>query len=163
MARKAGYFFGLERRALTYFYSNNYFGHLPTAVLLAIATIFCLPFVIISISGTFGLFYSRWSRETILIVLFLAGYITPHLLILAEDRFHLAIVPFLAIFAASFWIAGPAGEEGRRRNQPGFIRLLTTSVIVISLLCNWGLELWRDAGKLALLFGLNGNMTFFPY
>jgi hypothetical protein len=27
----------------------------------------------------------------------------------------------------------------------------------------WGLELWRDAGKLALLFGPNGNRSFFPY
>jgi hypothetical protein len=163
VARKAGYFFGLERRALTYFYSNNYFGHIPAAVLLAIASLFCLPFVIISISGTFGLFVSRWSRETILIVLFLIGYITPHLLILAEDRFHLAIVPFLAIFAASFWTTSPAAIKVLCRNRPGIIRLLLSSVIVVSLLCSWGLELWRDTGKLALLLGPNGNLTSFPY
>ena len=28
---------------------------------------------------------------------------------------------------------------------------------------NWGLELWRDAGKLALLFGPKGNLSFSPY
>ncbi len=44
--RRAGYFFGLERRALTYFYSNDYLGYIPTPILLLIAFIVCLPFVI---------------------------------------------------------------------------------------------------------------------
>jgi hypothetical protein len=28
---------------------------------------------------------------------------------------------------------------------------------------NWGLELWRDADKLAVLFGPQGNVSYFSY
>jgi hypothetical protein len=34
---------------------------------------------------------------------------------------------------------------------------------VILLFLNWGLELSRDADKIAALFGANGNQTYFPY
>jgi hypothetical protein len=100
--RRAGYFFGLERRALMYFYSNNFFGTITAALLWILATLFFLPFVIISTSGVFGLAFSRWRRETSLMLFLFIGYITPHLLILSEDRFHLAIVPFFAILSGYF-------------------------------------------------------------
>jgi hypothetical protein len=36
--------------------------------------------------------------------------------------------------------------------------------VLAALLClNWGLELSRDADKLIVLFGANGNQSYFPY
>ncbi len=102
-ARRTGYFFGLERRALTYFYSNNYFGHIPSSLLGGIFATFCLPFVMLCTSGMAGLSLLNTSKETWLIALFLVGYISPHLLIIAEDRFHLTLIPILAILGALFW------------------------------------------------------------
>lgn len=55
VVRRAGYFFGLERRALTYFYSNKFFDHIPAALLLMMAAFLCLPFVFVCPSGVFGL------------------------------------------------------------------------------------------------------------
>ena len=163
VVRRAGYFFGLERRALTYFYSNNFFGHISTALLLLIAAILCLPFVLVSTFGIFGLAFTRWRKETLLMALFFIGYITPHFFIIAEDRFHLATVPFLAILAAYFWTSGRSALRDRWQTRSGKIVILLASVTVILLFVNWGLELWRDAGKLALLLGPNGNQTYFPY
>jgi hypothetical protein len=162
--RRVGYFFGLERRALTYFYSNDYFGHIAAPVLGGIFTLFCLPFVIVSTLGVANLPLTNWSKETWLMGLFFAGYITPHLLIIAEDRFHLAIVPFFAILAAQSWTGGWVSMRRHwTMSKIGKVGLILVSVAILLLLVNWGLELWRDADKLALLFGQNGNQTYFSY
>ena len=162
--RRTGYFLGLERRALTYFYSNDFFGHIPAMALGGIYTLFCLPFVFVSTSGVAGLALTHWRKETWLVVLFCAGYITPHLLIIAEDRFHLTTIPFLAILAAQCWTGGCSAIQKRwAGSKAGKFALIMASVAILLLLANWGFELWRDADKLAILFGLNGNQTYFSY
>jgi hypothetical protein len=128
-----------------------------------IASVVCLPFVFVSTFGVFGLALTRWRKETFLMALFFIGYITPHLFIIAEDRFHLATVPFLAILAAYFWTSGRSALRERWQTRSGKIVILLASVAVILLLTNWGLELWRDADKLAQLLGPNGNQTYFSY
>jgi 4-amino-4-deoxy-L-arabinose transferase-like glycosyltransferase len=164
LIRRAGYFFSLERRAITYFYSNDYFGHISTPVLGGIFALFCLPFTVISTTGVASLPLITWRKETWLLALFLVGYITPHLLIISEDRFHLAIVPFLAILAAQFWSGGRLSIQGQwLRSNSGKVVLILTFIIILLLLSNWGLELCRDADKLTLLFGSNGNQTYFSY
>ncbi len=163
MVRRFGYFFGLERRALTYFYSNNFFGNLPTPGLIAAATLVLMPFVLVSTSAAFGMALVRWSSETRLLALLFVGYIIPHILIIAEDRFHLTLVPFLAILAAKFWTCGWSALKSRWHTRTGKIEILLTIIAVVLLFLNWGLELWRDAGKIAQLLGPNGNQTYFPY
>jgi 4-amino-4-deoxy-L-arabinose transferase-like glycosyltransferase len=158
-----GYFFGLERRALTYFYSNNFFGTIPTPGLLAVAAVTLLPFMAVSTSAAFGLALTRWRASTWLLALLFIGYVTPHILIIAEDRFHLTLVPFLAILAASFWTGGLPALRERARTRTGKIALTLAVVAVFLLFANWGLELWRDADKLMQLLGPDGNQTFFPY
>jgi hypothetical protein len=91
------------------------------------------------------------------------GYITPHLLILSEERFHLAILPFIAILAEIFWTSGFSKLKERWQRVSGRINILFAALTVLLFFINWGLELWRDAGKLASLFGPNGNLTFFTY
>jgi hypothetical protein len=163
VVRRAGYFFGLEKRVLTYFYSNNFFGHVPSPILLMIASIVCLPFVFVSTFGAFGLALTRWRKETLLMALFFIGYITPHLFIIAEDRFHLTTVPFLAVLAAYFWTSNRSALRERWQSRSGKIAILLASVAVILLFANWGFELWRDADKLVQLLGPNGNQTFYSY
>ena len=162
--RRAGYFFGLERRVLTYFYASNYFGYIPTPALAGIFAVLCLPFVFVSTSGAVGLALTHWRKETWLMALFFAGYITPHLLIIAEDRFHLTTVPFLAILAAQCWTGGWLSIRQRwAGSRAGKVALALASAVVLLLLANWGWELWRDADKLALLFGPTGNQAYFSY
>ncbi|MBU4224725.1 MAG: glycosyltransferase family 39 protein, partial [Chloroflexi bacterium] len=144
--RRLGHFFGLERRALTYFYSNNFFGHISTPLLLTIAAIVLLPFIIVSASAAFGLAITRWRRENLLMALFILGYLTPHIFILGEDRFHLTLIPFLGILAAQFWTGGLAAFKARWQTRNGRIALILAGLAVLLLFLNWGLELHRDAG-----------------
>ncbi len=161
--RRAGHFFGLERRAMTYFYSNDFFGFIPTPILLALAAVLCLPFVLVSVSASVGLALISWRKGPILLALFPIGYVTPHLLILGEDRFHLSVVPFLGMAAAFFWTSGPQALRQRWQTRAGRIALCLALAAILLLLANWGLELWRDMDRIKLLLGPGGNQTHFAY
>jgi len=163
MVRRLGFFFGLERRALTYFYSNNFFGYLTPPVLIGVAVLLLTPFMLVSLSAAFGLATTRWDRLSILLALVVFGYLAPHVMILGEDRFHLTLVPFLAVFAGLFWDGGLAAVYARLRTRTGQFAIALALLVAALLLLNWGLELARDADRLALLIGPLGNQTYFPY
>jgi 4-amino-4-deoxy-L-arabinose transferase-like glycosyltransferase len=162
---RAGHFFGLERRALTYFYSNNFFGYIPTPALLGVSILLLLPFVVLMSSSVYGMVLADWRRnEVIMLGLVLVAYILPHILLLAEDRFHLTIVPFLAILAARLWDGGIRDlRKMYGLASLGKILIIIATLVVILLFFNWGYELARDQDKLLLLFGPEGNRTGFPY
>jgi hypothetical protein len=161
---RLGFFFGLEKRVLMYFYSNNLLGYVPLPGLLAISAFLLLPFVVVSVSAALGLIYLRNTAEHILLILLFVTYILPHVLILSEDRFHLALVPYLAILAAQLWVNGFAQFELRwHESQLGRILVMAAILCAFLLVINWGFELTRDADKIAQLLGPNGNQTYFPY
>jgi len=161
---RLGFFFGLEKRVLMYFYSNNIIGYVPLPLLLTISAILLLPFVVISISAAFGLAYLRWKPEHILLILLFVGYVLPHVLILSEDRFHLALVPYIAILAAQVWINGFAPLNVRWNESSTGKAVVSLAIFAAFLLTvNWGFELIRDADKIAQLLGPNGNQSHFPY
>ena len=184
---KLGYFFGLERRALTYFYSNNFFGNIPTVPLIGLFLLFTLPFPFIATLAAIAIPFVHLTKERLLIYLLIAGYLLPHLVLIAEERFHMALVPMLAIFAGYAWhgrkeiwaqVRGFQTKEaqaafviptegGARRGIPlptgNRIQLAAAIALVALLWLNWGGELWRDADKLALLFGPDGNHAGFSY
>jgi len=161
---RLGFFFGLEKRVLMYFYSNNLLGYVPRPTLLATSAFLLLPFVVVSLSAALGLVFLRNRPEHILLLLLLIGYLLPHVLILSEDRFHLALVPYLAILAAQLWVNGFAPVKMRwHESQVGKLVVVIAILCVFLLLINWGVELTRDADKISQLLGPNGNQTYFPY
>jgi 4-amino-4-deoxy-L-arabinose transferase-like glycosyltransferase len=162
IVRKAGFFFGLERRAVQFFYSNNFFGYIPAPLLLLIAAVILLPLAVLVPSAAFGAAALPRSDAKTLVYLFLAAYITPHLLILAEERFHMTLIPFFAVLSAAAFL--------RRREilaslrAPGGWRLWALpAALTLLLVFNWGYELWADRAHLAALLGPGGNETYFPY
>ena len=161
--RKLGFFWGLERRALTYFYSNNFFGPIPNPLLLVISFIFLTPFVLLSLSASIGFAMTKWDRTNALVGLLFIGYMLPHIFILAEDRFHLTLIPFLAIAAVTGWGSGWQMIRSRWKTRNGKIALVIALVVSVLLIMNWSMELYRDRELLNLLFGLNGNTTYLPY
>jgi hypothetical protein len=161
---RLGFFFGLEKRVLMYFYSNNLIGFISKPALLIISAILLFPFVVISTSAMCGLALLRRNPQMILLALLLASYILPHIFILAEDRFHLALIPYFAILAANAWVHGRQNLPVRW-HESGYGRLAVTFAIfgVILLLANWGFELHRDADKITALLEPDGNKTYFSY
>jgi hypothetical protein len=163
-ANRLGFFFGLEKRVLMYFYSNNIIGYISLPLLLTISAILLLPFVFISISAALGLSLLRGKPEHVLLVLLFVSYTLPHVLILSEDRFHLALVPHIAILAAQFWVNG-FGTLASRWNESFAGKFVVVFALCAFLLLfgNWGWELTRDADKISQLLGPNGNQSHFPY
>jgi len=161
---RLGLFFGLEKRVLMYFYSNNLLGFIPRPLLLTIAAVLLVPFVILSVSAALSLPFLEWNPRTALLAVLCCGYLIPHVLILAEDRFHLALVPLLAVLAARFWTEGFSALGARWRDSAKGRYLLAVSILLVALLAvNWGLEIMRDADKIAILLAPNGNQSGFPY
>ena len=160
MLSKLGYFFSLERRAMSYFYSNGFFGQVPQAALISLFVLFTLPFALLSSLSAASLALMRWSKERILLSLLLLGYLLPHVFLLAEPRFHIAIVPGLAMLAGYAWVERKAllKRAGAKK-----WRLAAALVLIGLLWLNWGMELIRDADKLAILLGLDGYRSGFPY
>lgn len=159
LLNRLSFFFGLEKRVLIYFYSNNILGYIPSPWLLLISITLLLPFVFLSVFAVLGFAATESSPRRFLISLLLWTYILPHVLILAEDRFHLALIPFFAVFSAH---AVTLLREQKLRMQIGRA-LGFAMVIILLLLFNWGLELVRDADKIAALLGPGGNTLHFPY
>jgi hypothetical protein len=161
---RLGFFFGLEKRVLMYFYSNNIIGYIPLPWLLTISALLLLPFVLISILAALGLSLLRWIPEQTFLVLLFIGYILPHVFILSEDRFHLALVPYIAILAAQVWVHGLVLLKMRwHESRTGKIIVLFAVFAALLLVTNWGYELIRDADKISQLLGPNGNQSHFPY
>lgn len=162
--RRLGYFWGLERRAFTYFYSNDFFGYIPKVPLVLISLILLGPFVIISISSVFGfLFGYKKIDHSVPIILFFIGYLIPHLLILGEDRFHFVLIPLLMIFATSFWMKGKSEYFENRKSTYERKLIIIGICICLLMIINWIGELSRDSQIINLLFGPNGNQLFLPY
>ena len=163
-ANRLGFFFGLEKRVLMYFYGNNIIGYVPLPLLLTISAILLLPFMVIAVSAAFGLAYLCRKPEHILLGMLFLGYILPHVFILSEDRFHLALVPYIAILAAQVWVHGFAPLRARwAESQTGKWIVSLAILAAVLLVANWGFELVRDADKITQLLGPNGNQSYFPY
>ena len=92
-------------------------------------------------------------------LLFLA-YILPHAFILAEDRFHLALIPFFAVLAAH---AVTLIKDKAYKQMINTKSLIFAVTLIFLLTLNWGLELHRDADKISTILGPNGNRFHFPY
>jgi len=164
VVNRLGYFFGLEKRVLMYFYGNDILGYIPSPWLVTISAILLLPFIFISTFAALGLSFLYWKPEHILLALLLIGYIAPHVFILSEDRFHLALVPYIAILASQVWLNGlaPLRVHWYESTAGKFVVVFAICAAIL-LSVNWGLELHRDADKILQLLGPNGNQSYFPY
>ncbi len=175
IVRKLGYFWGLEKRVFIYFYSNNYLGHWPDLWIALALLVLCLPFVLLMPAAILGLTLRaqapqgeasvRLRRGTLLLLTFILYFTAVHALILAEDRYHLPLVPFLAVFAAQGVVSltrvrNTGMWAGKRAH---LWRRVLAAVLIGLLVLNWGLELSRDAPKLAAMFGPNGNTVGTDY
>ncbi len=168
LTSKLSHFLRLDKRAPLYFYSNNFLGELPPSVLLFALLLICLPWVVVLVLGVMGMSLSSVSRNKVLIYLLCAYFVGIHMLIMAEPRFHLVLVPFLVIFAAHGAMAltrvkdnlGASDAEVRRSTR---WRLALSLLIVALLLVNWSYEVSVDMDKLRLVFSPGGNLARFTY
>jgi 4-amino-4-deoxy-L-arabinose transferase-like glycosyltransferase len=156
MLRKAGHLWALDSRPLKYFYANGYLGQWSAWLLALVFLIACAPLAVLAPVAAAGLICGRMERRKALITLLLVYYTGVHTLIMAEPRFHVPLLPLIAVLAAYALFEQP--WRGSRPWQRG-----TATLLVMLLLVNWGLELVRDWSALIALFGPDGHRLYLPY
>jgi Dolichyl-phosphate-mannose-protein mannosyltransferase len=156
--RRLGYFFNLELRAFTYFYVNNFLGPIPALLLGLTLAILAVPFILVSLSAVFGTLALPARPATTLLGLLFIAYLVPHVFVLSEERFHLVLIPFIAILAGRFWTNGFMLLRSGNR-----IVISLLSLLAVLLILNWSLELVGELPVLSQMFGPNGNQLYLPY
>jgi len=74
------------------------------------------------------------------------------------------LIPYIAILASQIWVNGLVPLRIRwNESRIGKLMVVFALCSALLLLTNWGLELTRDADKIAQLLGPNGNQSYFPY
>ncbi len=159
---KLSHFLRLDKRAALFFYSNNFLGELPSLVLFLVLLVLCLPWVIVLLLSVMGMSFSDLTRDKALIYLLFFYCVGIHMLIMAEPRFHLVLVPFLTIFAVQGAITLRQVRDVSVRRD-GRRRLLCCTLVIALLVLNWVYELNVDMDKLRLIFSPGGNMARFTY
>jgi 4-amino-4-deoxy-L-arabinose transferase-like glycosyltransferase len=161
IVRRLGYFWGLEDREMLYFYSSGIFGAVPQPWLGLAYLLLVLPLVLTALAAPFGLALTprhRW----VLLGLFATGML-PHLLILAEPRFHLALVPLLAPYAAAAWTQpGLAGRirQGLRGREPAWIAACAAGLVLLAI---WVSHLHQEWPQLVAAMGPDGSRLHFAW
>ncbi len=156
MLRKAGYLWGLDKRALVFFYGNGFLGRWPAGLLGLVLFLACVPLVVLAPAASCGLVCGRMNRGKWLVVSLLAYYAGVHALIMAASRFHVPLLPVIAALAAYAFV-----ERPWRKSRP-WQRALTI-VLIALLFANWSLEIARDWDVLVALFGPQGHRLGLPY
>jgi len=84
-------------------------------------------------AATVGIWTLRRKPEALLAALLVIGYALPHILIIAEPRYHLALVPVLIPFAVQGWVEGLRVMRSPLASWNGFQRNLK-SMVAFSIL-----------------------------
>ncbi|HKZ54717.1 MAG TPA: hypothetical protein VJ123_04500 [Anaerolineales bacterium] len=161
VVRRLGFLWGLEDRELLYFYSNDFFGRIPQPWLLMAYLVLVSPLILIGSSAPFGMALTPRGRDLIL-GLFVASHLA-YLSILAEPRFHLPLVPYLAVYAAAAWSRRRSATflwQGLRRLDPRWV-LAAGAALVLLVLWTW--DLWREWPALISIMGPEGNALRLAY
>jgi 4-amino-4-deoxy-L-arabinose transferase-like glycosyltransferase len=159
--RRLGYFWGLEDREMLYFYSSGIFGAVPQPWLGLAYLLLVLPLALTALAAPFGWVLTprhRWVMSGLLAVGML-----PHLLVLAEPRFHLALVPLLAPYAAAAWTQpGLAGRIrlGLRGRERAWISACAAGLVLLVI---WVSHLHREWPQLVAAMGTDGSRLHFAW
>jgi 4-amino-4-deoxy-L-arabinose transferase-like glycosyltransferase len=159
--RRLAYLLGFETREMLFFYSGNLFGPIPTPWLVTAYLVLVLPWIAVAVAAPFGLAAAEDRPGRNLTLLLVAATVLAYVPVLAEPRFHLPVVPFLAPYAAAIWLR-PASLLPWR--FPGTRRAYALAVVaVLVVLGAWRWDFARQAPKLASVLAPGGNLLRLDY
>jgi hypothetical protein len=154
--RRSAFFVGFEDRELTFFYAGNYLGNISQPWLLIAYLFIITPWIVVAVFGSLSLIRARDHHSTKLVFSLLIVYITPHILILSEPRFHLALVPILLPYAAQG--VANIGDTVKVVQEKWVAR---ASLGILVVLWIWSFSMNLD--KLIAVMGPGGNELYLPY
>jgi hypothetical protein len=144
---------------LVYFYSNNAFGPIAVPWLAGSLIVLVAPWTAIALGAPLGLATSA-GRGRGLAAAFLVGGMLPYVAILAEPRFHLPLLPWLAAYAALALV------EPRAWIRPGGERramLAAAALAITLLLLLWSWDNLRLLPRWQSVFAPGGHALYLAY
>jgi hypothetical protein len=163
LARRLVYFWGIEDREMIYFYANNYFGPIPAPWIIAAYVLLVAPLILIGLSAPWGMVLARADPSRSLVAALIAATLIAYVPILAEPRFHLPLMPFLAVYAGAVWSTpNPPGEIWRelkmRRLGPWLAAAACVALVVI-----WLIDFSNGLPSLLAILAPGGNRLWLNY
>ena len=157
--KKLGYLYGPEIRELSWGYSMEFFGGVPRALLIpaAVAIIAGFPLLaLLALGGVcFGVAGPREARGGWALLGIAALYFSAaHFLTFGESRFHLPLVPVLAVFAGRLVCPGTRASA---------VRLAAFAAVAALLILDWSVRTGEDWGRIHTVLGQGGNTVHLDY
>jgi hypothetical protein len=163
MARRTMYFWGLEDRELLYFYANNFFGPIPAVSIIAAYVVLMTPLILIGLSAPWGMALGPSSPARSLIFLLIGAGMLAYVPILSEPRFHLPLMPFLAIYAGGAWSTPRLFHKigsGLRGRRLGF---WLAAIGCGLLLLIWSIDFTNGLPRVLAVLAPGGNRLWLNY
>ncbi|OGO68160.1 MAG: hypothetical protein A2Z37_11380 [Chloroflexi bacterium RBG_19FT_COMBO_62_14] len=163
LVRRMVYFWGLEDRELIYFYANDYFGPIPQPWLTVAYALLVVPLILIGLSTPWGLALAGSSPGRSLVFALVGATLLAYIPVLAEPRFHLPLIPFMAVYASTAW------------STPGFFRQVAARLLgrhpafwFAALACALLIVVWisdvrAEWPRLTAVFSAGGNRLWLNY
>lgn len=153
---KLGYLFGLEGREHAWGYSAGYFGERRAATVMAWGGLLIASFPLLMAGAVLGLVRARgaWQPVHVALAAFVVATGALHVVSFGESRFHLPLVPVLAV-AASLGV-GPVTSIGKGR-------LMLAGIVVAGLASAWVGQAPELLDALRALRAPDGWVTPRPY
>jgi hypothetical protein len=162
IVRRAAFLAGIEDREMLFFYNVGYFGAIPELQRWMLYVVLVSPWILTAVLGLAGILIAPRRDAAWLALSLVVGVSVPPLLILAEPRFHLPLVPILIGFAA---VALSRRRELiaalRRPGDPALRRALLAGVSLLVLLWVWGYAM--NLQRLLAIMGPGGHQLLLPY
>jgi hypothetical protein len=128
--------------------------------LAAAFLVLVVPWVVVALSAPLGLVSAPAGRGRGLALAFLVGGLVPYVAILAEPRFHLPLLPWLAAYAAQAFV-GP-----RNWSRPFLNRraaLIAAGLVMMLLLALWSWDALRLLPRWQAVFAEGGHELYLAY
>ena len=129
---KMAYLFGLEGREHAWVYGHTYFGARPAWMVTAWGLAVIVSFPLLCVAAALGVVRAPRPASPALVAIGAVVLATTalHVVSFAESRFHLPLVPLLAVVAS---LSG----EARRGTRPRAVRVVVTAVALAALSVAW--------------------------
>jgi 4-amino-4-deoxy-L-arabinose transferase-like glycosyltransferase len=161
LPRRLAYLVGFESRELIFFYASNVFGPIPTVPLILAYLVLVLPWVALAGAAPFGLAAAEDRPGRNLILLLVAATLLAYVPVLAEPRFHIPLVPFLAPYAATVWLRPSSLLPSRFHGARRAYTLAVAALLVLVALWSW--DFARQAPKVVSVLAPGGNTLRLDY
>ena len=161
LPRRLAYLVGFETRELIFFYTGNLFGPIPVPGLLLAFAVLVLPWAAVAASAPIGLAAAGAQSGRNLVLLLIGATLLGYVPVLAEPRFHLPLLPFLAPYAAAAWIRPSAFIPARATGSRLAYSLALCALVL--LLALWAWDFARQAPRLRAVLSPGGNTLRLDY